>query len=134
MVLDLNCVRDTLLTLEKWLVLNDNLEFVHLNLDEICRSSEMLKHSQSSIAYTLVLLDEAGFVKCSIAYTGTGIYDLSVIRLTYQGHQLLDSIRPQSTWHKIQVICEKSGFKSISAVMEISNMLLPETLKSSMHS
>ena len=64
MTLDLDCVRDTLLTLEKWLVLDDDLEFHHLNLDNICRSSEMLKHSKSSIAYTLVLLNEAGFIKC----------------------------------------------------------------------
>ena len=46
MTLDLDCVRDTLLTLEKWLVLDDDLEFHHLNLDNICRSSEMLKHSK----------------------------------------------------------------------------------------
>ena len=61
MTLDLNCVRDTLLTLEEWLVLDDNLDFHRLGLDDICRSSEMLKHSKSSIAYTLVLLDEADF-------------------------------------------------------------------------
>ena len=54
MILDLDCVRDTLLTLEKWLVLDDDLEFHHLNLDNICRSSEMLKHSKSSI-YRLYL-------------------------------------------------------------------------------
>ena len=54
MTLDLNCVRDTLLTLEEWLVLDDNLDFHRLGLDDICRSSEMLKHSKSSIAYTLV--------------------------------------------------------------------------------
>ena len=35
MKLDLNCIRDTLITLENWLVLNDDLEFVYLDLDEI---------------------------------------------------------------------------------------------------
>ena len=73
MTLDLNCVRDTLLTLEEWLVLDDDLDFHRLGLDDICRSSEMLKHSKSSIAYTLVLLDEADFIKCSISYEGTGV-------------------------------------------------------------
>lgn len=33
MKLDLNCIRDTLLTLENWLVLDDDLEFVCLDLD-----------------------------------------------------------------------------------------------------
>lgn len=55
MKLDLNCIRDTLLTLENWLVLDDDLEFVCLDLDEICKSSNMLKYSKPEIAYTLVL-------------------------------------------------------------------------------
>lgn len=133
MTLDLNCVRDTLLTLEEWLVLDDDLDFRRLGLDNICRSSEMLKHSKSSIAYTLVLLDEADFIKCSISYEGTSIYYLSVIRLTYKGHQFLDSIRPQSTWNKIHTICEKTGLKSLATVMEISDMLLPDTLKAAIN-
>ena len=134
MILDLDCVRDTLLTLEKWLVLDDDLEFHHLDLDNICRSSEMLKHSKSSIAYTLVLLNEAGFIKCSISYAGPTIYCLLVNRLTYDGHQFLDSIRPQSTWDKIHTICEKTGLKSLSTVMEIADMLLPDTLKAAINS
>ena len=133
MTLDLNCVRDTLLTLEEWLVLDDDLDFHRLGLDDICRSSEMLKHSKSSIAYTLVLLDEADFIKCSISYEGTSIYYLAVRRLTYKRHQFLDSIRPQSTWNKIHAICEKTGFKSLATVMEISDMLLPDTLKAAIN-
>lgn len=48
MKLDLNCIRDTLLTLESWLTLNEDLEFVCLDLDDLCKSSDMLKYSKSS--------------------------------------------------------------------------------------
>ena len=34
MTLDLNCVRDTLLTLEEWLVLDDDLDFHRLGVDQ----------------------------------------------------------------------------------------------------
>ena len=66
MKLDLNCVRDSLLTLEKWLVLNDQLEFIFLDLNEIMESAEMQKYTKPDVAYTLVMLEEAGFIKAVI--------------------------------------------------------------------
>ena len=60
MKLDLNCVRDSLLTLEKWLVLNDQLEFIFLDLNEIMESAEMQKYTKPDVTYTLVMLKEAG--------------------------------------------------------------------------
>lgn len=134
MKLDLNCIRDTLLTLEDWLILNDNLEFKSLNLENISQSSRMLKYSKPEIAYTIVILNEANFIKASITYSAGSIYTLHVTRLTYEGHQLLDSIRSQTVWDKIYSICEKTELKSITAIMEISDMLLPDTIKSVLHS
>lgn len=134
MKLNLNCIRDTLITLENWLVLNDDLEFVLIDLDEICKSSDMLKYSKPEIAYTLVLLNEAGFIKAIVSSTFEGIDELNVVRLTYKGHQFLDTIRPQSMWDKIYSISEKTGLKSISSIMEISDILLPDAVKSILHS
>lgn len=134
MKLNLNCIRDTLITLENWLVLNDDLEFVLIDLDEICKSSDMLKCSKPEIAYTLVLLNEAGFIKAIVSSTFEGIDELNVVRLTYKGHQFLDTIRPQSMWDKIYSISEKTGLKSISSIMEISDILLPDAVKSILHS
>lgn len=134
MKLSLNCMRDTLITLENWLVLTDDLQFDYLDLNEICKSSELLKYSRPDIAYTLVMLKEAGFIEALIVYASNEIHELDVIRLTYSGHQFLDTIRPQSTWDKIQSISEKTGFKSISSIMEIADIILPETIKSVLHS
>lgn len=134
MKLSLSCIRDTLITLENWLVLTDDLQFIYLDLDKICKSSEMLKYSRPDIAYTLVMLKEAGFIEAVIDYGSNVIYELDVIRLTYSGHQFLDTIRPQSTWDKIQAISEKTGLKSISSIMEIADIILPETIKSVLHS
>ena len=95
MKLDTCCIRDTLLVLENWLVLNDDLAFIPLDLCEICKSGSMQKYSKSDIAYTLVLLEEAGFIEAEIDYTLEGIHEIDVIRLTFQGHQFLDTIRPE---------------------------------------
>lgn len=134
MKLDLNCIRDTLITLENRLVLNDDLEFVYLDLDEIHKSSDMLKYSRAEIAYTLVILEEADFIEAIIDYASNEIDELDIIRLTYKGHQFLDTIRPQSMWDKIYSISEKAELKSISSIMEIADIILPETIKSVLHS
>ena len=130
MKLDLNCIRDTLITLESWLVLNDDLEFVYLDLDEIHKSSNMLKYPRAEVAYTLIVLREANFIEAIIDYGSNRIDELVVIRLTYKGHQFLDTIRPQSVWDKIYSVSEKTNLKSISAIMEIADIILPETIKS----
>lgn len=134
MKLNLNCVRDALITLENWLVLNDDLEFECLDLDEIRKSSDMLKYSKADIAYTLVILKEAGFIKMIADYGDNGVNELEVIRLTYQGHQFLDTVRPKDTWDKIYTIAEKTGHKSLTSIMDIANILLPETIKSALRS
>lgn len=134
MVLNLKCIRDTLLALERCLVLNDELEFVGQNLDELRKSGELLQYSRSDLAYTLVLLTEADFVESYIDYADDVIEELTVIRLTYKGHQFLDSIRPDSLWKKIYSISEVTGLKSLSTVMQIADILLPETIKSALHS
>lgn len=83
MVLNLKCIRDTLLALERCLVLNDELEFVGQNLDELRKSGELLQYSRSDLAYTLVLLTEADFIESYIDYADDVIEELTVIRLTY---------------------------------------------------
>ena len=134
MKLNLNCVRDTLITLENWLVLNDDLEFEYLGLDEILKSSDMIKYSRAEAAYTLIILKEAGFIQMVIDYGSNEISELDVIRFTYQGHRFLDTIRPKDTWDKIYAIAEKTGHKSLTNIMDIANILLPETFKSVLHS
>ena len=134
MKLDVNCVRDSLLTLEKWLVLNDQLEFIFLDLNEIMESAEMQKYTKPDVAYTLVMLEEAGFIKAVIDYGCDEISELDVIRLTYQGHQFLETIRPKDTWDKIYAVAEKTGHKSLTSIMEIADIILPDVFKSALRS
>ena len=134
MKLDLNCVRDSLLTLEKWLVLNDQLEFIFLDLNEIMESAEMQKYTKPDVAYTLVMLEEAGFIKAVIDYGCDEISELDVIRHTYQGHQFLETIRPKDTWDKIYAVAEKTGHKSLTSIMEIADIILPDVFKSALRS
>lgn len=134
MQLNLNCVRDTLMTIEEWSVLNDDLEFVDIYLENICKSSKMLKYTKPDIAYTILILKEADFISAAIDHSSVGMDILYISRLTYSGHLFLDTIRPQAFWEKIHSIADKTGLKSLSVIMEIASLLLPDTLKSALHS
>lgn len=110
------------------------LEFIFLDLNEIMESAEMQKYTKPDVAYTLVMLEEAGFIKAVIDYGCDEISELDVIRLTYQGHQFLETIRPKDTWDKIYAVAEKTGHKSLTNIMEIADIILPDVFKSALHS
>ena len=134
MTLDISCVRDSLLTIENLSALNEDLEFVCLDLSDICDAPEMHKYSISTVAYTLNILGEAGFIIYSVGFASDCLSDISVFRLTYQGHEFLDTLRPQAFWDKIHDVCDKTGLKSITAIMEIADILLPDRIKSILRS
>lgn len=134
MKLDLNCMRDVLLYLEEWLVLDDDLNFHTLDISDLCKGGILLKYHASDIAYTVIKLEEAGFITASIQYVSGQIYWIGISSLTFEGHQFLDTIRPASTWDKILSICDKTELKSIKTIMEISDILLPDTIRNALHS
>ncbi len=88
------------------------------------------KYSRSQIAYTICKLKEADFINASVQYANNSIYFIAVNSITFAGHQFLDTIRPESVWSKIHSISEKTGLKSISAIMDIAEIVLPDTIKS----
>ena len=90
-------------------------------------------NSKAAVAYTLVMLQEAGFIVAVIDYGSNGIDELDVIRLTFNGHQFLDTIRPQNVWDKIHAISEKTGLKSIATIMDIADIVLPDVIKKVLH-
>ncbi len=130
MKLDIACIRDILLCLEEHLVLTDELEYKFLELSEICQTGNLQKYSNSQIAYTICKLEEADFISASVQYGNNSIDFIAVSSITFAGHQFLDTIRPESVWSKIHSISEKTGLKSISAIMDIAEIILPDTIKS----
>lgn len=130
MKLDIACIRDILLCLEDCLVLTDELRYKHVDLYDLCQTGNLQKYSRSQIAYTICKLDEADFINASIQYADNSINYIAVDSITFAGHQFLDTIRPESVWSKIHSISEKTELKSISAIMDIAEIILPDTIKS----
>jgi hypothetical protein len=115
-----DCVRDILLYLEDNLELSSELEFLSVSAKTI---SESLPYSLPEIVNTLILLHEAGFLQVSVDRAGDKIVIFDVVRLTYAGHQFLESVRPKTTWEKVVGACTKFGSFSLDFVMQVATQV-----------
>jgi hypothetical protein len=71
-------------------------------------------HSNEEVAYHLNLLVEEGFV------TGRTTTDMPIIsKLTWQGHEFLDTVRDGEIWKLTKESAKKAGATSVQVLFEI---------------
>ncbi len=127
MKLDHNCIRAILLYSEEQLGLDEDLSWLPLDLEDYCDA--LPKYSQQVIAYTLYLLDEAGYVDAHVINADGGICDISVYRLTYSGHEFIDTIRSNKIWGRIASAVSTIGSASLPIIQELASHYAIELLK-----
>jgi hypothetical protein len=67
-------------------------------------------YDDATIAYHLVLLEEAGLIHAAVADASDLAYpDVFVHRLTWHGHEFLDAARSQTVWAKAKAIVREKG-------------------------
>ncbi|MBU5214940.1 DUF2513 domain-containing protein [Heyndrickxia oleronia] len=93
---DLELVRELLVLIEK----NDDRKELKI-LDEWDREV---------VAYHLVILDQAGYVKNNTKYADNKPFWLFA-SLTWEGHEFLDSIRNDNIWNKTKEGIKSKGFE-----------------------
>lgn len=111
------CVRDILIFCEKTLSFDENLSWKPLYLDDFC--SALPKYSKEDIAYTLYLLDEAKYLDTYIINASGGICDIGVYRLTYTGHEFVDTIKSNTIWKKIQKALSSINSASLPVIQSL---------------
>lgn len=110
------CMRDILLYLEEHLTITSELEISEIDIFELMES---LDYPSGEIANTLLALDEAGFIDSDCCYASNCIDDLIISRITYSGYQFLETIRPETVWHKIQSALTTIGSASLPIIQEL---------------
>lgn len=128
MKLNTTCLRDILIYCEKTLSFGEDLSWNPLYLSDF--SEALSKYSKEDIAYTLLLLDEAGFIEAVITKYSGGIYDISVYRLTYKGHEFIEVVKPEPVWKKIQTSMSSIGSASLPVLQKIGAQYLLDILTS----
>lgn len=114
-----DCVRDILIHCEEFLSFGDNLSWNPLSLEDF--SNALTKYSLEDIAYTLYLLDEAGFIDAQITNYDGGIYTIFVYRLTYIGHEFIDTIKSDNVWKKVQAAVASIGSASLPIIQTLGS-------------
>lgn len=108
-------------------MLGENLDWQPLDLEDYCIA--LPKYSRQDIAYTLYLLNESDYIDARITEADCGIYNIRVYRLTYSGHELIDTIRSNTIWSKIVSAISTIGSASLPVIQELGTHYALEVLK-----
>lgn len=89
------------------------------------------EYDDLTIKYHLVLLYEAGFLRCEPVKSSTSDRIIYVLPfdLTWQGHEFLDKIRSDSTWQKVKdTILSKGGALAFNIISEVATKFAMERI------
>ncbi len=76
-------------------------------------------HTPEEISYHVMLLHEAGLIKALDA-SSFGEYDWRPERLTWEGHEFLESSRDEGVWKKAKkIMAEKAGGIPFEALKQV---------------
>ena len=84
-------------------------------------------YTEAQVYYHIMLLHEAGLL---VAIDLSGMQDIQWIpqRLTWQGHEFLESARDKNTWNKAKEIMAKTGGFAFEVVKPLLINLLKQQL------
>lgn len=119
MKLNIDCVRDVMLTLEE-------AEYGEpTTISTLCKKLEE-KYTNEEITYTCLKLDEGGLIDAMLVPMAKSSMNgvKSINDITFEGHQFLNNIRDNKVWGKTKTILSKVSSVSISFVSSIASQVL----------
>ncbi len=116
MKLDKDLVREILLAVEAY----DEPEGL-ITLDVPGHSAEM-------VAYHVMLLAEADLL-VALDTGGISRFNWTPMRLTYKGHEFLDTVRDGEVWRRTKAGAEKAGVAGLGVLLELGKAYGKEVLK-----
>jgi hypothetical protein len=97
------------------------------------RSTELKEFPEQEVAYNMRLLNAAGYIKATISEsaTGDGAIHVALARsMTDKGHELLDTIRNDTVWEKVQDKFRTSGVEMTFDLVLIAGKKVLEAMLS----
>jgi hypothetical protein len=96
-------------------------------------ADDLSPYAEQDVAYNIRLLSEAGYIKANIleSKSGDGLIAAALARsLTNSGHELLDTIRSDTVWSKIQDKFKASGVDMTFDLVILAGKKIMESLLS----
>ena len=123
MKLNPNCIRDVLFYLEDNLSITPDLKLEEISIFDL-KNENKLDYSIQELANTLLTLHEAEFIEVKTDSGDNQITQLDVYRITYDGYQFIESIRPEPVWKKVTLVGKHIGSFSIDVITQIATGVL----------
>lgn len=125
MKLDANCVRSVLLELEEMPLGNYLPEDLNGSIEQ---------YGTETVEYTVLKLNEAGYIRAGITQTLSGDYEIfGIFDITFKGHEFLNSIRSPSVWERLKNSAMDGSTACLKVVGEIAVEILKEAAKEKLH-
>ncbi|WP_040266327.1 DUF2513 domain-containing protein [Pseudomonas rhodesiae] len=84
--------------------------------------------AESDVSYHIMLLDEAGLL-VGISLGGLNQFQWQPRRLTYQGHEFLDTVRDCEVWRRTKEGAEKVGGLSLDLLAQLGRAYGKQIIK-----
>lgn len=138
MVLDKECIRNTLLYIEKHCKYYDDKRFGHIlhevSLKELTECEDLKQYDYDAIHYTLEKLFEGRFIQGNyIPSNAPHTFHIAYVKaLSLRGHDLLDNIRPEPVWNETKSVLQKVGDFSLGILSQIAGEIMAAYTKKMM--
>lgn len=122
MKLNLDCIRDILLCMEK-------AEYMEtLSMPQVYEA--LPSYSHEDINYSALKLAEAGLIDATtISYDGAIDIVAELNDILFEGHEFLANIHETPIWNGIKSVAAKVGSQSLSALIQIASNVVTELIK-----
>lgn len=123
MELNIDCVRDVLIEIEK----SDFCEL--LEISDIINSLSA-QYDASTITYTCNKLYEARYISANTQTIPTPPYYFikEIVDITFDGHQFLEKVREPNLWDQIKAKLPEIGAKSFDVILSIAGQLIAQKM------
>ncbi len=121
MKLNPDCMRDILISMEN---IPYQQQIVSDDLHKL-----LTGYSHDEIDYAILKMYEAGFVNAAIQKNVLGDTNITLIDITYHGHQFLADVQSDNIWNHIKTVSNKIGATSVNAFMQISTGVVSALIK-----
>ena len=124
MKLNYDCIRDVLIYYEDNLVMNYHYNIPELSIRDVIGALSN-KYDNTDVAYSIIQLIKSGYLDGRFSYN-TPRKEVSgvVTDITWEGHELLNSIRPQTIWEVTKENATKLGVTSIRGVASLAKSVI----------
>lgn len=118
MRLNPDCVRDTLLSLEKHLLIDEYGDTIQLSFEDIASLPELSEYDSKEIFFVLHQLFGCSILKAGKRYVNDSAPRIGGI--TEKGYKFIDSVKSQTNWKKIKDTSKTLGIFTLKTLIELA--------------